>query len=88
VPGPSDEERRTDDEKRLSNLASGYQKAAPYMAASTTLVVSVALFTFLGHWLDGKLDHHIPWMTIVGSLIGMAAGFTSFFRTVLGKRTK
>jgi F0F1-type ATP synthase assembly protein I len=90
VPGPSDRERRTED-KGLSSLASGYQKAAPYMAASTTLVVSVALFTFLGHWLDEKLENEIPWITIVGALIGMAGGFISFFKTVLGstrKRTK
>lgn len=85
--GPGDRERGTEEEK-LSSLASGYQKAAPYMGASTTLVVSVAVFTFGGHWLDEKLEHEIPWMTIVGAFIGMAGGFVSFFRTVLGTTKK
>ena len=87
--GPSDRERRTpDDEKGLSNLASGYQKAAPYMAASTTLVVSVGGFAWAGYWLDGKLGHKTPWLLIVGAVLGMVGGFISFFKTVLGASRK
>jgi F0F1-type ATP synthase assembly protein I len=84
--GPSDPERRPEG---LSNFASGYQKAAPYMGASTALVVAVALFTWLGHWLDVRLRNEIPWLTVVGALVGMVGGFVSFFKTVLGStRTK
>jgi hypothetical protein len=56
------------------------------MAASTQLVASVGAFTLLGWWLDGKLGHERPWLTLVGAAVGMTGGFISFFRTVLGKR--
>lgn len=87
--GPSDRERRTEDEEQgLSNLASGYRKAAPYMAASTALVASVGVFAGLGYWLDKKLGHGTPWLLIVGALFGMAGGFIGFFKTVLGASRK
>jgi ATP synthase protein I len=87
VPDPEDRERRGKDEQEgLSNLAEGYQKAAPYLAASTQLVAAVGVFTALGWWLDKKLGHEVPWLLMVGAVVGMAGGFVSFFRTVLGKR--
>ena len=87
MPEPSDRERREpDDEEGLSSLASAYRKAAPYMAASTQLVVSVGLFTGLGIWLDRKWEHRTPWLTLLGAAVGMTGGFIGFFRTVLGKR--
>jgi F0F1-type ATP synthase assembly protein I len=84
--GPGDRERRSSDENGLSDLASGYRKASPYMAASTTLVASVGLFTWAGIWVDGKVGTKVPWFTILGAVLGMTGGFISFFRTVLGKR--
>ena len=83
--GP-DRERGTGDEKGLSDLAEGYRKASPYIAASTSLVAAVGVFTGLGIWLDKKLGT-APWLTLVGAVLGMTGGFISFFRTVLGKRT-
>jgi F0F1-type ATP synthase assembly protein I len=88
VPGPGDREREDPGKKGLSSLASGYQKAAPYMAASTSLVAAVAVFMGLGYWLDRKLGNEVPWFTMLGALVGMAGGFISFFRTVLGTRKK
>lgn len=69
----------------LSDLAKGYRKGAPYMAASSQLVGAVAAFTLGGWWLDQKLEHETPWLLLVGAAIGMTGGFISFFRTVLGK---
>ncbi len=83
---PDDRERRGDDEKGLSDLASAYQKAAPYMGASTSLVVAVGAGTALGWWIDRKVGNKTPWFLLAGSLLGMVGGFVSFFRTVLGKR--
>jgi F0F1-type ATP synthase assembly protein I len=83
--GPGDRERGTGDEKGLSSLAEGYRKAAPYIAASTSLVAAVGIFTGLGIWLDRKFDT-TPWLTLLGVVIGMTGGFISFFKTVLGKR--
>ncbi len=84
--GPDDRERRSPEDQGLSNLASAYQKASPYMAASTALVAAVGLFTWAGIWLDRKVGTKVPWFTILGAVLGMTGGFISFFRTVLGKR--
>jgi len=70
----------------LSDLASGYRKAAPYIAASTQLVVAVMLFTALGYAGDRYFGHRVPWMLMIGSVVGMVGGFLSFFRTVLGTK--
>lgn len=83
---PGDRERRGLEVKGLSNLAAGYQKAAPYIAASTTLVAAVGVFTGAGIWLDRRLGNGVPWFTLLGAVCGMTGGFISFFRTVLGKR--
>ena len=84
--GPGDRERRNPDDNGLSGYAAAYQKASPYMAASTTLVASVGLFTWAGIWVDGRVGTKVPWFTILGAVLGMTGGFISFFRTVLGKR--
>ena len=87
VSGPGDRERGPEDEK-LSSLADGYHKAAPFIGASTSLVVAVAAFTGLGIWLDRALGNRVPWFTMLGAIIGMTGGFISFFKTVLGTRKK
>lgn len=86
--GPGDRERRTpgEGEPGLSNLGEAYRKASPYIAASTTLVAAVGVLTGVGVWLDRKWGT-TPWLTLLGLVLGMAGGFTSFIRTVLGKRT-
>ena len=70
------------------NLGEAYRKASPYLAASSSLVGAVAGFTLLGHWIDGKVGARTPWFTLLGALLGMAGGFVSFFRQVLGKGTR
>ncbi len=83
--GPGDRERGTPGEdKELSSLAEGYRKAAPFIGASTSLVVAVGVFLGLGWWLDKRLGNRVPWFTMLGALIGMTGGFISFFKTVLG----
>ncbi len=69
-------------ERGLSRLAAGYQSAEPYMAASSTLMASVAAFTVLGYGLDRWLGHSVQWLLIVGSVVGMAVGFVGFFRKI------
>ena len=79
---PGDKERQ-ERERIISSLAEAYRKAAPYTAASTSLVISVAGCTWLGHWADEKFGMSGPWLTLVGAALGMTAGFISFFKTVL-----
>ncbi len=86
---PGDRERRgQDDEEGLSNTALAYRKAEPYLSAATTLVASVGVFAAAGWWIDKKVGTEKPWFLIAGSLLGMAGGFISFFRQVLGRRDK
>jgi F0F1-type ATP synthase assembly protein I len=56
------------------------------MAASTSLVIAVAVFTGIGIWLDRSLGNRVPWFTMLGALLGMTGGFVSFFRTVVRKK--
>lgn len=83
---PHDPKRPKNDDEGLSDLAEGYRKSAPYIAASTQLVAAVGVFTALGWWIDRKLEHEVPWVLMIGAVVGMVGGFISFFRTVLGKR--
>jgi len=83
-----DEGRDGEDPEGLSNLAEAYQKAAPYLSASTTLVAAVGVFAWAGWWVDQKVGNRTPWFLLLGALLGMTGGFIGFFRTVLGKRRK
>ncbi|HVP68088.1 MAG TPA: AtpZ/AtpI family protein [Anaeromyxobacteraceae bacterium] len=83
---PDDREAPGKDGKGLSGLADAYQKAAPLLGASTTLVAAVGGGAALGYWVDHKVGNRTPWFLIAGSILGMLGGFVSFFRTVMGKR--
>jgi ATP synthase protein I len=72
-----------DSERGLSSVAAAYRRAEPYLAASNTLMASVAAFTAIGYGLDRWLGHTVQWLLITGSVIGIAVGFFGFFRQVL-----
>jgi ATP synthase protein I len=88
VDDPGDRERQGQGREGLSSLAEAYRKAAPYTAASSSLVIAVGGFTWLGHKVDGWLGTQTPWFTLLGAFVGMTGGFISFFRTVLGNAKK
>jgi F0F1-type ATP synthase assembly protein I len=69
-------------ERGLSGLAAGYRQAEPYMAASSTLLTSVAAFTALGYGLDRWLGHSVQWLLVVGAVVGIGVGFAAFFRKI------
>ena len=54
---------------------------AVYEAATIGLVfpVATAVGFFLGRWLDGVF-HTGPWITIIGTALGIAAAFVNLFR--------
>jgi ATP synthase protein I len=80
--------RKASADQGLSDLAKGYRLAERYSAAGISLAAAVGIFTWLGHWVDGKVGTETPWFTIAGAVLGMAGGFISFFKTVLGKSQK
>lgn len=47
-------------------------------AMAAQLVLAIILGYLLGHWLDGLL-HTMPWLTILGALLGITAGFVGLF---------
>jgi ATP synthase protein I len=75
--------RLAESERGLSSVAAAYRRAEPYMAASSTLMASVAAFTAMGYVLDRWLGHTVQWMLVAGSVIGIAVGFVGFFTRVL-----
>jgi hypothetical protein len=85
---PVDPERRDSEKGDLSGLAEAYRKAGPITAASTSLVIAVGFFTWLGHVADGWMENKTPWLTLVGVAVGMTGGFIGFFKTVLGTNKK
>ena len=58
---------------------------ALYQAASLGFLfpVAIAVGFFLGRWLDGTF-HTKPWLTIILTACGIAAGFLNLFRAARG----
>ena len=56
-----------------------------YFGLGFEIVVPMLLGIYGGWRLDRWLGTE-PWLLLVGALLGMAAGFTAFFRSVLPPR--
>ncbi len=53
----------------------------------TELSVSIFIGLFGGHWLDERFATR-PWLTMVGLLLGLAAGFKSLFQVARREQTR
>jgi len=82
VTDPDGKKPRGPVKEGLSAYAEANRKLAPYTAASFSLVFAVGGCAWAGHWADGKLGFKTPWLTLAGSLLGMAVGFVSFFKQI------
>jgi ATP synthase protein I len=63
-------------------LGKGFRQAGSWINLSIVGIqfpVAIAIGYFWGRWLDGFLST-TPWLTIVFSLFGIAAGFVNLFR--------
>ena len=65
----------------LSDLASAFRKAAPYINSTYVIIAAVALFGLLGYWLDTYTDT-APLFFIIGLFLGMITGFYNFFKVI------
>ncbi len=65
-----------------SSLGQAYRSVGPYLTLGIQLIVTILLCLFAGHWADGKFDTS-PLLTLIGGLIGIAAGFYHFFKVIL-----
>lgn len=70
-----------------SSLSQAYRSVGPYLTLGIQLVVTILLCVFAGHWADGKFDTS-PLLTLIGGLLGIAAGFYHFFKAVLKMDSK
>lgn len=67
---------RRDEERRWArNLALASQ-------VGIFLVVAIGIGWYAGQWLDRRLGTE-PWLTVLCTLLGTAAGFIELFRVVL-----
>lgn len=63
------------------NRRSWIRNAGLASMVGIVLVVSTFIGFFFGQWLDGKLGSG-PWLMLVFTLMGIAAGFIEVFRIV------
>ena len=47
-----------------------------YAGVGVQFAATIGVFTFVGHWADGKLGSS-PWLMIVGVFVGFATGLVS-----------
>ncbi len=73
---PSSQEQNKADQERAQLNA----KFAKYTGSALKVAAVILIFFYIGHWLDGKLGFEKPWLGMVGSLIGVAAGIYSLIR--------
>lgn len=67
---------------KQSGIGRAYRSVGAYLTLGIQLVATILLCVFAGHWADGKFDS-APALTLVGGLLGIAAGFYHFIRAVL-----
>lgn len=63
------------------NRRSWIKNAGLASMVGIVLVVSTFIGFFFGQWLDGKLGSG-PWLMLLFTLMGVAAGFMEVFRIV------
>jgi ATP synthase protein I len=70
---------------REGNREGSTGSALRFVGVGFELVVPLLVGVYGGYKLDGWLGTE-PWLLIVGSVLGMAAGFLNFFRAVLPRK--
>lgn len=59
---------------------SQYQGFYEALTLGIMFPVAIGVGYFLGHWLDGVFGIK-PWLTVIGTVLGVAAAFVNLFRT-------
>jgi ATP synthase protein I len=74
---PGDPSSKSD--YRPTDWRASLREAGPYLGLGMQLALTMAFFTLGGYLLDRWLDT-VPWLTIGGALVGMAAVFIQLVR--------
>lgn len=62
-----------------SNWQKVFREVAPYLDLGWRVAVSIVLFTVGGYYLD-QWWGTMPWMTVVGAIVGMVMVFVQIFQ--------
>ena len=57
-----------------------------YSSLGFQLLGIILGFTYLGHYIDQKLDSNTPWFTILLSLVGVAGGLFLVLKDLLKEK--
>jgi Putative F0F1-ATPase subunit Ca2+/Mg2+ transporter len=63
----------------MSRPVAPWKDYGRYGTVGIELVVSIVLGYYAGHWLDGKVGGGRGWLTVLGSVVGVYAGFRAIF---------
>jgi ATP synthase protein I len=63
----------------MSRPVAPWKEYGRYGSVGIELVVSIVLGYWAGNWLDGKFGGGRGWLTVLGSAIGVYAGFRAIF---------
>ena len=69
--------------KHEQSMHDAFKNAAPYINISYTLMGSIALFGYFGHWLGVKLQIQ-PYLLLIGIFIGLVLGFYNMIKVIQG----
>lgn len=76
----------TDREGPHREPESAWYAAGQHAGYGLTWALSTLFFLWIGWVVDGRLGT-VPLFTIVGAFVGAAAGFYSFYRHVMARRS-
>ena len=57
------------------------RQVSPYIGLGLQLALTVAIFYFIGSWMDDRFQT-APYLMVVGSMVGIVGGFIKFYKTV------
>jgi F0F1-type ATP synthase assembly protein I len=63
------------------------REAAPFIGVGSTMAAALGLRLAAGYWLDARMGTR-PWFLLLGSGLGMFAGFYHLFKLVSGQKKK
>lgn len=81
-PGKDESASIPPSESKAEQFGKIIRQAAPYLAATWTMIAAVALGAFGGHWLDGRCGTR-PWLAVTGTLLGTTVGMYELARVGL-----
>lgn len=69
-----------DDQRESSDWGVSLREAGPYLGLGMQLAFTIIAFTLGGYFLDRQFDT-LPWLTIVGAIVGLVLLFAQLYRT-------